>query len=330
MYEKLIEKLKEKRKEIEIEEDSTREYFYWELKDFIPEPQADEWVRIKEIQWLKLIALGKALPSCDQCCWYRSDERLCQKFFQPNDEGGILFPIFPLEGRESQSKIPWWALPLSRSCYHPKARGLKDPKWIGIEFSQKEIPEIIRKLCPYFEPSYKLKTVGVKEAQREILERLKKEVIVAGGWAREIILDIPRYHNDIDILVEEANWPKVQKILRDEWFEIEEIKPEKWKAKRAMVTIDITLVVEDQGEEFYTLPIYVNDNYYYGSFQLPKEGFEKRQGFTVMSLELQWLTLSPGRRTKKAKKLAKLLNQQKIKKLDAKLSFEASVKQRYT
>ncbi len=311
MYKRLVNEIrKEKLKEIkriQIEEESAKicKYFYRELENYGLKPHLDSSSVVKEIEWLKLIALGKALPSCNHCSWFRNYKVL----------------------REQRKPPPRTFH--SHTCHHPKAVkkkcSLKNPRRklseLDVKFSQKDIPEIRKKLCPYFEPSYKLKVVGLREAQKEILEKLKREVIVAGGWAREIILDIPRYHKDIDILVEESNWSKVRQIFKNEWFEIEEIRPEKLKVIRAMVTIDIALF-ENQGE-FYILPIYDNNSHYCGSFQLPKEGFEKRKGFTVMSLELQWLTLSPERRTKKAKKFAKLLKQQKIKQLATKLSFVA-------
>lgn len=283
MYEKLKKKVtKEKREEIERIE-GWEEYFA---------RQKETLREISSLERLTRVALGEELPSPYDCEWYKHAWK-----------GG------------------------SFVCHHPKSKHHcgtcpLEPYWIEWLQSCKEIgpSPTLEELCRFFEPDYYLRVIGRRRAQKEILRKLADQhfFILRGSWAREIILGTPYYHGDIDILVIENKWKEFRDTLEKEGFKIG-TKRGGILARKGMVIIDIALITEE--ENHYIKDVYINDSFY-GQFRFPKIGFEKRDSFTVESLELDWLSLGPERRTRKAKKLAKFLNQQKIKELDAKFSFE--------
>jgi len=236
-----------------------------------------------EIQRLMKVAIKEELPKAGDCEWYRSSW-----------EAGVYRWGIEVEP-------PVFS---SADCEHPKPA-------LGQRCGDS---------CPFFEPNYYLRVIGKRNAEKEILRKLAVQhfFILRGGWAREIILEIPRYHGDIDILVIEKQWKEFRDILEKEGFEIEAKRGE-ILARKGMVTIDIALITEE--ESHYIKDVYINDSFW-GQLHFPKNGFEKRDSFTVMSLELDWLSLGLERRTKKAEKLAKFLNQQKLKELDRELYFK--------
>lgn len=185
--------------------------------------------------------------------------------------------------------------------------------------------EEIEKFKPNYLFNYLLRVIRRRKAQKEALRKLAAKhssiLMIIGGWTEEINLPILRRdHKDIDILVIESQWENLRDTLEEEGFEIE-TEPGKILARKGLVTIDIALVKEEK--DHYIKGVYINESFL-GQFRFPKDGFEKRGPFTVMSLELQWLSLGPERRTLRARMLARFLNPQRIKELDANFSFEVA------
>lgn len=307
MYEKLKAKLvKEKRKEIERIERWERELA--KQKEFmdsleihgIRTPQNSDFWPMSTLERLKKVALNEGLPDAFDCEWFRSSHTRYR-------DGSVSL--------------------ISSRCLHslhPTRLGGCPLESDWIEWHQ-YLGEIgpsptLEELCPFFEPDYYLRVIGKRNAEKEILRKLAAQhfFILRGGWAREIILGILRYHGDIDIFVIEDQWKELRDHLEKEGFKIEAKRGE-ILAKRGLVTIDIALVIEE--ENHFIKDVYI-DNSFYGQLCFPKNGFEKQDIFTVMSLELDWLSLGLERRTKKAEKLAKFLNQQKLKELDREFYFK--------